>query len=144
MANLNEFQTDIRAISDGAWIRVSEAYGDLEIQTRGFTDEFTDARTARLIAAAEAYNGERERIPNAEGRRINAGLMAEFIVIGVRNLYDKDGEPVTLEQFHQLLHRQEYSRLLRACWEAAGRVNARSLAQVEAAAKNSERGFDSN
>lgn len=137
MTNLSEFQSDMRAIQDGVWVRVNEAYGDLEIQVRGFTDEFHDRRTAMTIAAAEPYNGEREKIPNAETRKINATLMEQFLIIGVRNLTDKDNNPVTVEQFHKLLFQPDYGRLSRMCWEAASRVSARSIAQVEAAAKNS-------
>jgi hypothetical protein len=139
MANLNEFQTDLRAITDGVWERVHEAYGDLEIQVRGFTDEYSDARTARFTSAAEPYNGDQNRIPNAELRRILASLMEEFLIIGVRNLYDKDNKPVELEQFHKFLYRQEYGRLSRMCWEAASRVNTRSMAQIEYLSKNLEK-----
>jgi hypothetical protein len=138
MANLKEFRSDVRAINDGIWVRVNEAFGDLEIQVRGFTDGFHDARAARTSAAAEPYAGDEKRIPNAEQRRINASLMEDFLIIGVRNLNDEDtNEPVTLEQFHKLLYQPDYGRLSRLCWEAAGRVSARSVAQVEAAAKNS-------
>jgi len=137
MANLKEFQSDIRAINDGIWVRVNEAYRDLEIQVRGFTDQFHDARTARQIAAAEGYGGDEKRIPNDVQRRINASLMQDFLIIGVRNLDNGDGQPVTIEQFHELLFQPDYGRLSRMVWDAAGRVSARSMAQVEAAAKNS-------
>jgi hypothetical protein len=136
MANLNEFQVDMRAIKDGAWTRVHEAYGDLEIQVRGITDEYIDSRTARMIAAAEPYGGDEKRIPNADVRRINASLMEEFLIIGVRNLHDGDQE-VTLEQFHKLLYRPDYARLTRLCWEAVFKINSRSVAQIETASKNS-------
>jgi hypothetical protein len=137
MANLLEFQSDMKSIIDGIWVRVNEAYGDLEIQVRGFTDAFHDARTARTIAAAEPYNGDEKKIPNAEQRRINASLMEEFLIIGVRNLNDKDGQPVPLETFHKLLYQNDYGKLSRMCWEVAGRVSARSMKQVEDAVKNS-------
>jgi len=137
MANLNEFQSDLKAINDGMWIRVNEAYGDLEIQVRGFTDAFHDARTARQQAAAESYGGDEKRIPNDVQRRINASLMEDFLIIGVRNLRNGEGEDVTIEQFHKLLYQPDFGRLSRMAWDAAGRVSARSMAQVEAAAKNS-------
>jgi hypothetical protein len=145
MANLNEFRSDTRAINDGIWVRVNEAFGDLEIQVRGFTDGFHDARAARTAAAAEPYAGDEKRIPNAETRRINASLMQDFLIIGVRNLHHDDtGAEVTVEEFHKFLFQPEYGRLSRLCWEAAGRVSARSIAQVEAAAKNSEQDSGSN
>jgi hypothetical protein len=138
VVSLAEFRADTRAIQDGAWIRVNEAaYGDLDIMTRGFTDEFVDAQNARLAKAAEPYGGDRSRIPNAEQRRINATLLRDFLVIDVRNLMN-DGQPVEVEAFHALLFDPAFTRLARACWDAASRVTARSQAQMEAAAGNSQ------
>ena len=137
MVKLSEFRSDTKSIQDGAWIRVNEAaYGDLDIMTRGFTDEFIDAQNARLSKAAEPYAGDRTRIPNAEQRRINASLLTDYLVIGVRNLMDGETE-VAVEDFHKMLVDPSLNRLARACWDAAARVTARSVAQVEAAAGNS-------
>lgn len=144
MTQLSEFQSDMRAIQDGVWVQVNEAYGDLEIQVKGFSDEFHDRRTAKYVAAAEPYGGEREKIPNAESRKINASLMEEFLIIGVRNLFNKDGKEVTLEEFHKLLYLPDYGRLTRMCWECVNKVSARSVAQTEAAVKNSETGSEFN
>ena len=138
MPRLNEFRNDMRSIREGTWERVNEAYGDLEIQIRGFTDAFHDARTARMIEAATAYGGDQQRIPNGEQRRINASLMEEFLIISVRNLEDDEGQPVPIEVFHKLLYQQDYAKLSRMCWDAAARVSTRSVAQIEAAIKNSE------
>lgn len=137
MASLKEFQSDLKSITDGMWVRVHEAYGDLEIQVRGFTDEFHDARTARTMAAAEPYGGDEKKIPNDVQRRVNASLMEDYLIIGVRNLKDDDGQDVTIERFHKLLYQKDFGRLSRMSWDAAGRVSARSMAQVEAAEKNS-------
>lgn len=136
---LSDFRTDSRAIADGTWLRVGPAYGDLEILTRGFTDEFTDAQTARLARAAEPYNGDVTRIPNAERRLINAGLLADFLVLDVRNLVGDDGQAVTREAFGELLGEAQYGRLMRACWEAAAKVSALTAVQLEAAMGNSAR-----
>jgi hypothetical protein len=144
MANLNEFQSDMKSITEGIWIRVHEAYGDLEILVKGFTDDFHDARTARTEIASEPYGGNEKKIPNHEQRRINASLMKDYLIIGVRNLKDGEGNDVTLEQFHRFLFQNDYGRLSRMCWEAAGRVSARSMAQVELATKNSPADFASN
>ncbi|MDR3474428.1 MAG: hypothetical protein P4M09_22495 [Devosia sp.] len=138
MAKLASFRTDTRAIQDGKWIRVSEAlYDDLEILTRGYTDAFVDAQTARLTKAATPYDGNQTQIPNAERRQVNAGLLREFLVLDVRNLMGDDEQPVTRDAFLAMLDDPAYGRLARACWEAAGRVSTQSVAQVAAAAGNS-------
>jgi hypothetical protein len=139
MARLKDFRSDTRAISDGAWIRVNEAlYDDLEINTRGYTDDFVDAQAQRLARAAERVNGDLNRIPNAVRREINAALLRDFLVLDVRNLQDDDGNPVSRDQFLDMLSDPAYFRLSRACFEAAGRVTTQSVAQVEAAAGNSQ------
>ena len=144
MAKLKDFRSDIRAINDGVWVPVHEAFGDLEIQVRGFTDAFHDARTLRTIAAAEPYGNDKEKIPNADQRRINASLMEDYLIIGVRNLIGDNGEPVELEEFHRLLYLPDYARLSRSCWLAAGQVSARSATQIEDAVKNLPSGSNSN
>lgn len=138
MAKLSAFRADTAAIQDGAWIRVNEAfYDDLEIQTRGYTDAFVDAQTLRLIRAAEPFGGDQTRIPNAERRDLNAGLLREFLVLGVRNLLDDDGQPVELAGFLEMLDKPAYQRLARACFEAASRVSTQSARQIVNAVGNS-------
>jgi hypothetical protein len=139
MAKLSAFRSNTKAIKDGAWVRVNEAlYDDLEIQTRGYTDEFVDAQTMRLIRAAEPFNGDQTRIPNAVRRAVNAGLLREFLILDVRNLADDDDQPVTRESFLTMLDDPTYKVLARACFEAASRVSNQSAEQVKAAAGNSE------
>jgi len=138
MAKLSDFRSDTKAIQDGAWIRVNEAlYDDLEIQTRGYTDEFVDAQTLRLARAAEPFNNDLTRIPNAVRRTINGDLLREFLVLGVRNLADDDGEPVTRDDFLAMLGDPAYYKLARACFDAAGRVTSKAAEQVKAAMGNS-------
>jgi hypothetical protein len=145
VAVLRDFRTDTRAIRDGTWVRVNEAlYGDLEILTRGFTDEFVDANKARTRHAAARYGGDPERIPNSEMRDLNAGLLREYLVLDVRNLLDDDGEVVKIAEFHGLLGDPAYGQLARACWDAAGRVSTMSAAQLEESVKNSLRLSKSN
>lgn len=136
MANLKEFRTDVRAINEGTWIPILE-FG-FEIQVRGLTDGYWDARTLRMQKAAEAYGNDEKKIPNAEQRRINASLMEDFLIIGVRNLLGDDGEPVSVETFHKLLYQEDYQRLSRMCFDAAAKVSTRSIAQLEYAEKNSQ------
>lgn len=139
MAKLSAFRADTRAIQDGAWIRVNEAlYDDVEILTRGYTDDFVDTQQLRLIRAAEPFNGDITRIPNAVRRTLNAKLAKEFLVLGVRNLLDDDDVPVELDRFLQMLDDPAYNRLARACFDAASRVTNQSSEQIKAAVGNSE------
>ncbi len=137
MADLKEFQVDTRAIADGVWIEVNPAaYGDLEILSRGFTDEFVDAQNRKMTNAAEQYSGDRAQITNSQLRSINASLLEDYLVVNVRNL-TSSGQPVPVEDFHSMLYKPEFHRLARACWEAAARVTTRSVAQIETAKGNS-------
>jgi hypothetical protein len=145
VAALRDFRIDTRAIQDGAWIRVNESlYGDLEILTRGFTDEFVDANKQRTKHLASRYGGDSDRIPNADMRELNASLLREYLVLDVRNLTDDDGEVVKAAEFHGLLGDPAYGQLARACWDAAGRVSTQSAEQLEGAVKNSHRLSRSN
>ena len=142
MARLSDFRSDTRAMADGAWVRVDDAmYDDLEILTRGFTDQFVDAQSRRLAKAAQPFNGAQDRIPNAIRRAINAGLLKEYLVLGVRNLLDEHDQPVTLDAFFEMLGDPAYARLSRACWDAAAQVSVKSAEQLEHAAGNSPNGF---
>jgi hypothetical protein len=138
MVSITEFRSDTRSINDGDWVRVDAArYGDLEIFSRGFTDEFVDAQNNRTGKAAEAYVGDKTRIPNSELRKINASLLEDFLILDVRNLTDDAGIAVTVDTFHSMLYEPQYSRLARASWEAAARISTRSMAQLDAARGNS-------
>lgn len=146
MAKLSAFRSDTKAINDGEWVRVNEAlYDDLDILTRGYTDQFVDAQNSRLIRAAEPFNGDQARIPNNVRRTINGALLREFLVIDVRNLIDDDtGEPVTREAFLAMLDNPEFNRLSRACFEAAGRVTTRAAKQATDAVGNLSSGSAGN
>jgi hypothetical protein len=142
MAKLQDFRSDTRAIADGAWVRVDEAmYDDLEIMTRGFTDGFVDAQNRRLAKAAQPFNGDQGRIPNAIRRAINAGLLKDFLVLDVRNLLDEHEQPVTCDAFVEMLADPAYARLARACFEAAGKVTVLNAEQIEHASGNLVNGF---
>jgi hypothetical protein len=136
MVDLSEFRTDTKAINDGVWLRVNEAaYGDLEILSRGFTDDFVDAQNARIAKAAEPYGNDRTRVPNSLMRQINASLLEDYLVLDVRNL--KNGEAdVEVGAFHMMLYDAAFNRLSRACWDAASRVTTRSEAQLKSAVGN--------
>jgi hypothetical protein len=137
MVSINEFRADSKAINEGDWVRVDSArYGDLEILTRGFTDDFIDAQNARTEKLAESFMGDRTRILNSDMRKMNASLIEDYLVIDVRNLTDEKGEPVSVALFHAMLYQPEYARLARASWAAAARISTRSVAQMEDARGN--------
>lgn len=138
MAKLSDFRSNSKAISDGVWIRVNEAlFGPMEVLTRGFDDRFIDAQNSRIKRAAGKYANDRDRIPNAEHREINAALLCEFLVLDVRGLDDDEGKPIEIKEFYRLLFDEDYSALTRACWEAAQRVTSMSKEQLDAALGNS-------
>lgn len=138
MVSIDAFRSDSRAINEGDWVRVDEArYGDLEILTRGFTDDFVDAQNQRTEKLAEAHMGDRTRIANSEMRKLNASLLEDYLILDVRNLTDDKGEPVSVGLFHAMLYQPEYSRLQRAAWVAAARISTRSVQQLDEARGNS-------
>lgn len=145
MAKLSAFRSDTKSIQDGMWIRVDEMlYDDIEILTRGYTDEFVDAQTARLARAAIPFGGDQARLPNATRRQINAQLLREFLVLDVRNLKNDDGTDVTIGDFLDLIADPAYYRLSRACFDAAARVTAQSADQLAAAVGNSANALPGN
>jgi hypothetical protein len=138
MVKLSDFRSDTKAIQDGVWVRVDERnYGDLEILSRGSTDEFIDASADRWAKAAEKYGGDRSRIPNSEGRKIQASLFEDYLILDVRNLSDDDGNPVDVRTFHAMLYDPQFQKLSNACRDAVAKVNARQGEQTGQAEKNS-------
>jgi len=137
MAQLKDFRTDSKAINDGVWIRVGPEFGDIEILTRGFTDRFIDAQEALLTRAAQPYGNNRDNIPNAERRSINASLLEDYLVIDVRNLLDGE-RTVSVKDFHSMLYEPSYQQLMRACFNSAGRVSTLSEERLRAVLGNLE------
>lgn len=137
MAKLSDFRSDSKAISDGVWVLVDPVmFDDIEILSRGYTDDFIDAQNAMIRKYAQRYNGDKERITNAQYREINATLMREYLVVDVRGLLDDKDTPVTVAGFHEMLFKNEYTRLARAVWEAAGRVTMLTDSHRKAAEGN--------
>lgn len=134
--DISTLKVDTRAMADGRWVTVGGAYGDLKIFTRGFTDEFYDAQSAKMANAAQMFGGTQGDIPNAIRRRINAELLKEQLVLDVGNLV-ADGAPVPVAQFHEMLFQPDYVRLAQACWQAAARVSLLTKEQLESAEGNS-------
>lgn len=134
---LKEFETDSSVINDGKFVKV-DGYEDLEIKTRGYTDQFLDARTRRLKKAAEKCDGDIDLIPNAERRKINAELLRDYLVLDVKGVWhDKDKQhAVTAEEFRALMGDPRYDRLTSACWRAVGQVQVVATHQQQDAEGN--------
>jgi hypothetical protein len=122
MARLSAFRVDSKAIEAGAWVKPGDEYDDLEIQTRGFTDVYTDAKAAKLRRAALQYGGDQAKIPNAVVRRVIVDCLIGHLLLDVRGLADEAGAPVAFAGFCDLLRDPDYSPLVNACIQAASTV----------------------
>ena len=126
MARLAQFMIDAKAIEDGEWIRPDEdRFDDLEILTRGYTNKYRDVLSRKLQKAAVGFQGKAEKVPSAIRDSIVADAVADYLVLDVRNLVGRDGQPVTIDQFRALLRDPSCKELIEACLSAAqlvGRV----------------------
>ena len=136
MASLNKFKIDSKRVADGDWISPGEEYDDLEIKTRGFTDEYTDARNSKIRRASALYNNDPARIPTAVSRAITVECMIKYVVQDVRNLKDANEQPVNFAQFCDMLLDPDYYDLVVACIKAAAIVGVQRAADKADAEKN--------
>jgi hypothetical protein len=137
MAKLSKFKIIAGAILAGAWVRVGDDFDDMEIQTRGYTDAFNDARAANLRKAAQyAYGGDVSRIPGARFREINAECIIEYCLIDVRNVSNDDGTPMTFADFCDALRDPAYQEIYVAVLRAIGMVGYIKATDVETATGN--------
>lgn len=138
MAKLKNFRRDLaKALDTGEWIRVGDEYDDMEILTRGFTDEYTDMRNAvgrRL--AIQRYRGDSTKITNAENRNLTVDCLAEKCLLNVRNLVGDDDQPVTLPAFVEMMRNPEYSDLFNAAIAACANVGRARSADRDDDVKN--------
>lgn len=141
MAILKKFKQDSTAINTGEWIVVGEEFDDLEILTKGLTDAYFDIQAAKLRQAARAYQNNVDRIPQAIRRRITAECLVSQVFMDVRNLFHDDAktQPVTKEQFANLLLDPDYAELLVAVMRAAGKVGQQHTEALEEAVGNLSR-----
>lgn len=138
MTKLSAFKQDSNAIENGEWVPLGDEYGDVEIFTRGFTDAYFDAQSAKQRKAARGVNGDTGALPTAIRRAINISCLVKHALCGdvVRNLTDDDGVPVTKDAFLELLEDPDYRELAGACFRAVGTVGQRRSADLEEAAGN--------
>lgn len=136
MAKLNSFKVDSKLIEHGEWVSPGEEYDDLEIKCRGFTDTYTDVRSAKMRRAAMRFGGDVNKVPISLSREITVDCMIDHVLLDVRNIQDEHGQPVTFEQFCQLLKTPDYYDLVLACLRAAAVVGTHRIDDVQDAAKN--------
>ena len=133
---LSELKTNSAAIQDGIFVKVP-GFPGLEIKTRGYTDEYIDARNRMNREIADQNGGT---VSNAQARKVNAELLKEYLLLDVKGLFNGPGpeeNPVTVDHLKTLLDKPEYSRLARACWAAVGAVQVAAEKQTQDAEGNS-------
>jgi len=139
MAKLASFRINSRAIEEGEWVAAGDEWGDLEVKVRGFTNAYHDARNAAIRRAAVPYAGQADRIPSAIADRIVCDCVIKHLFLDVRNLTGDDGQPVTREQFVELMRNPDFKPLVNAVIVAAAKVGQIREAEAEAAEGNSAR-----
>lgn len=137
MTKLSNFRVDPKALREGEWQPLGEEFGTIEVLTRGLTDKYEDARSARQRLAAKAYGGDAEKLKVAVRKRINTECLVEFCLMDVRGVDDDDGSPLSIEKFGQMLVSGEYPDVLQACFQAAQRVGKQTAEDLEDAVGNS-------
>lgn len=136
MAKLKAFKRDSRYQTTGEWVQIGEEYDDLEILTRGFTDSYTDKRSAMFRKTALKYRGDVSKVTTAEGRDITIECLISECLLDVRNLLDEAGQPVTFAAFCGNLRDPDYADLYTATLMACGMVGRARAADADADVKN--------
>jgi len=137
MAILRNFKQDSQAIENGEWVPVGGDFDDLEIQTKGMTDQYFDLQAAKLNKAARSMGGDVTRIPGKVRRQITVDCILSSLFMDVRNLYHDDAKkPVSKDEFADLLRDPDYMELVVAVMRAAGKVGQSRAEDVEEAVGN--------
>lgn len=138
MASLAKFKINSKAVNDGEWVSPGDEYDDLMIKTRGFTNAYQDARTAKMRQAARRYSGDMTKVPSAMADEITIECMIDHCLLDVKNLLDKDQQPVDIERLKELLFDPDYQKeLFNAIVKAAAIAGVFHDQDVEDAKKNS-------
>ncbi|WP_376959634.1 hypothetical protein ABNQ39_06930 [Azospirillum sp. A26] len=134
MANLASLKRSSTALTTGAWKRPDPDL-DLQILTRGYTDEYQDAQASKQRKAAKGFGGDPEKLPVALKRSINIECLIKHCLIDVK-MKDDDGAPVTFEEFCDTIRDPDFSELATAAFTAAGMVSADREADAKEAEGN--------
>lgn len=147
MVSLSAFRQNSTAIKQGDWVSPGEEFGDLEIRTRGFVDAYFDAKAALERSAARRLGVEVFALPAAEQRAITVECVRRHLVIDVRNLThdvgDRAGQPVTIEEFREMLGHPDLQDLTMGTLKAAAKVGQSRKADLDEAVGNLSRPSDS-
>lgn len=135
---LSNFKVDSNAIENGAWVSPGEEYDDLQIKTRGFTDQYTDGRAAKMRRAAlqAGFGTATDRLSQTTSREILVECLISYCLLDVRKLLDDNGVPVTFDAFCELLRNPSYPDLFTAALKAVGIAGVAKATSIETAAGN--------
>lgn len=138
MAKLSDFKRNMAKVLDsGEWVNPGDEYNGLEILTKGFTDKYTDMRNNLLRrTAVQKYRGDASKITTAESRAMTIDCLEAECLLGVRNLADETGEPVTLSAFVMMLRDPDYKDLFDAALVACANVGRARTDDTGADVKN--------
>lgn len=138
MAILKNFKQDSQAIENGEWVPVGGDFDDLEILTKGMTDQYFDLQAAKLNKAARSVGGDVNRLPGKVRRQITVDCIRASLFMDVRNLWHDEEKlsPVTKDEFSALLADPDYMELVVAVMRAAGKVGQQRAEMVEEAVGN--------
>ena len=118
MRKISAFKKNPAVQAEGVWKR-PDAGEDLEIKSRGFTDEYTDAQAAKQRQAAKGFGGDTEKLPAALKRKINVECLIKHSLVDVRGLEDDAGKSVKFDAFCEMLRSGDYPALVSAAFMAA-------------------------
>lgn len=137
MAKLSTLRVDSRAIDQGEWMALDDdVLPGAEVLTRGYTDAYSDSRSAKLRRAATMYHGDSAKIPAATTRSIVVEALIDHCLIDVRGLTDDNDQPLSFGQFCDFLRSPDYPELLTFVIRAVGLVGRAKAETLEDAKKN--------
>ena len=107
---VGSFRRDARAMRDGEWVSPGPEFGEVEIKTRAMLPAYYDKLAALTAREARRVGGENKIGMEFRNRSIVACLV-EFCLQDIRGLEHDNGEPVTFEQFVEMIGQEDYSEL---------------------------------
>lgn len=136
--------TAVEPSEKGDWIAPGGDADDIEVQTVGFTDAYTDAQARKHRRLAQAYGGDVSAVPVALLRKANLECLLQHSVFGLRNLQGDDGTDIPFETVKRMAFEPQYRPIADAMFAAARLATARRKADIEDAEGNSAPSSDTN
>ncbi|CAO3446621.1 hypothetical protein [Azospirillum argentinense] len=134
MANLNSLKRSEKATTEGVWKRPSLDI-DLEVLCRARGDSFHDKQASRQRKAAVSFGGDAEKLPVAMKRKINTRTLIDECLVDVK-FNDDDGNPVSFEEFCELILSSDYPDLTTAAFTAVEMATGEREADTKEAVGN--------